>query len=363
MEFDLAVRLLANNLLDQAKKSMIYLLDIGVKTVAVAPFVDAKTGEVVKVSRDIERIIISELGQTGKLAVKRMTALELDQANYILIGTIGLEPHPDAVERKQHFHVSASLVARKSTKIIANSSVWISNSNLDYTPVAVYENSPMFPRDQRLESLVRIATSAAGQPADSDYYNSLETNALIAEAETAYESKQYDIALPLFKRAAERSEGQVMKTYIGLYKANMKLGHAHDAEAAFSKLVAVGVDNNNLSTKFLFAVDSADFISDNELRRQYLLWLRQIGKYFDTSQRCVNIIGHCSRTGTAAYNQRLSLVRAQRIQAIMQRAGPSVTRRSKAIGKGFAENIVGSGTDDARDALDRRVEFAVVGCQ
>jgi hypothetical protein len=30
---------------------------------------------------------------------------------------------------------------------------------------------------------------------------------------------------------------------------------------------------------------------------------------------------------------------------------------------GFRENIVGTGADDASDALDRRVEFKVVACE
>ena len=41
---------------------------------------------------------------------------------------------------------------------------------------------------------------------------------------------------------------------------------------------------------------------------------------------------------------------------------PSLATRSVAVGRGSAENIVGLGTDDARDALDRRVEFNVVNC-
>jgi outer membrane protein OmpA-like peptidoglycan-associated protein len=35
----------------------------------------------------------------------------------------------------------------------------------------------------------------------------------------------------------------------------------------------------------------------------------------------------------------------------------------QSVGMGFRENIVGSGTDDLRDALDRRVEFKVRSCQ
>jgi hypothetical protein len=37
-------------------------------------------------------------------------------------------------------------------------------------------------------------------------------------------------------------------------------------------------------------------------------------------------------------------------------------QKSRAIGKGFEENLVGSGTDDLRDAIDRRVEFVVIDC-
>jgi outer membrane protein OmpA-like peptidoglycan-associated protein len=36
--------------------------------------------------------------------------------------------------------------------------------------------------------------------------------------------------------------------------------------------------------------------------------------------------------------------------------------RIETAGVGSRENLIGSGTDDQRDALDRRVEFRVVGC-
>ena len=32
-------------------------------------------------------------------------------------------------------------------------------------------------------------------------------------------------------------------------------------------------------------------------------------------------------------------------------------------GVGWRDNIIGSGTDDSRDSLDRRVEFKVKGCK
>jgi len=141
------------------------------------------------------------------------------------------------------------------------------------------------------------------------------------------------------------------------------LGDIAGAESAFAKLVAVGVENHNISTKFLFSVDSTEFSADQDLRKQYAIWVRQIAEYFGTNTRCINVIGHSSRTGSAEYNDRLSLLRARRIRKSMGSYSSAVLERSKAIGKGFRENIVGSGTDDARDAFDRRVEFALVDCR
>ena len=34
----------------------------------------------------------------------------------------------------------------------------------------------------------------------------------------------------------------------------------------------------------------------------------------------------------------------------------------RATGVGYTQNLVGTGTDDASDAIDRRVEFKVVEC-
>ena len=72
--------------------------------------------------------------------------------------------------------------------------------------------------------------------------------------------------------------------------------------------------------------------------------------------------GHTSRTGPEPLNERLSLMRAQYIKQRLDAGAPGVAKRTSAVGKGSRENISGLGTDDARDALDRRVEFKVMDC-
>ena len=40
----------------------------------------------------------------------------------------------------------------------------------------------------------------------------------------------------------------------------------------------------------------------------------------------------------------------------------ALAARTKTTGMGFRQNIVGSGTDNAFDVLDRRVEFKILPC-
>ena len=50
------------------------------------------------------------------------------------------------------------------------------------------------------------------------------------------------------------------------------------------------------------------------------------------------------------------------IQQRLAAESPAVAGRVKPSGMGFRENIVGSDSDNAVDALDRRVEFKVEPC-
>ena len=78
---------------------------------------------------------------------------------------------------------------------------------------------------------------------------------------------------------------------------------------------------------------------------------------------CLRVIGHTSRTGDAAANEVLSQKRAAVIKASLERQNRKLAPRLAADGVGSREVIVGLGTDDLRDALDRRVEFRTVDCR
>jgi outer membrane protein OmpA-like peptidoglycan-associated protein len=92
------------------------------------------------------------------------------------------------------------------------------------------------------------------------------------------------------------------------------------------------------------------------------MWLGQLSQRASERSSCLEIAGHTSSTGPEPLNERLSLMRAQYIKQRLDAAVPALAKRTSASGKGSSQNLSGLGTDDMRDAIDRRVEFKVKDC-
>ncbi len=364
--FDPAIRSLANDLMSQVEYNR-EIINVGQgANVLIDPFFDADTNEVPVVSSNIEKIISDESYQNfNDLKLERMTSKNLREADYIMNGAIHLRPYRVGREKnpEKYYHISASVVNLKTGRVIGHSEVWVSNYALDTAATKIYQDSPIYPKDKSSDGAIAIAKSGFGAPAENSYYNSLETMAILTEAGTAYESGDYKHALDLFTKASQREDGQLMRTYAGLYSVYRKLGQAEKTDSAFLKLLSISVKKYKIITvKFLFNVNSVDFWKDEELTKQYESWLRIMGEYFYQSSFCLHIIGHCSKTGSGEYNNRLSMQRALRIQNLLEPSFPTIKQRSETIGKGYMENIKGLGTDDERDAVDRRVDFIILDC-
>jgi len=142
----------------------------------------------------------------------------------------------------------------------------------------------------------------------------------------------------------------------------VRLNRLNAAEEAFGKIAALGLATNNLEVKLLFRPGTTEFVADPAVSAMYPRWLRQIGRAARASNVCLNIVGHTSHSGSEAANDRLSLNRATTVRTLLERETPGIERLSRFSGVGFRQNLVGSGTDDASDAIDRRVVFEVVGC-
>jgi len=213
-----------------------------------------------------------------------------------------------------------------------------------------------------VEGYIRTSATPPGQAADPFYFERVAVATVINEANQLYNAEKYAEALARYRAAGGTPGGDQLRTLNGVYLAQTKLGRTAEAEAAFGNIVAFGLKNSQLDVKFLFNPGSTVFWSDPRISGAYAMWLRQIAKEANAAKACMNVVGHTSRTGSEAVNDALSLQRAGAIQQRLAAEAGTVASRIKTSGVGFRENLIGSGTDNAIDALDRRVEFKIAPC-
>jgi len=358
---DSAVRIAIDKILNCATLKTNPNLYVKNTLFVIDQIVDADTGDITVTSKRITDLVIAESKKNIlNITIQPMDTKNIDLADFIIVGVIAQEYN--ILSKRKTPHLFLSLIDAKSRKIISSTDVWIKNIGISYDPIPIYRDSPIYLKDNRVDALVATAKSQAGVLANKDYLDSLQTSALLDEAGEFYAQGEYDLSLGLFARAAERADGKVMKTFSGLYQNFFKLGKIDKASDAFYELLQLGLMGNNLSIKFLFSVDSTEFAGGSDDIIEYYIWLYEISEALVNSGRCVDIIGHASHSGTVEYNKNLSLKRAQAVQIKLNLETSVMKKITKSYGYGFSENIIGTGTNDARDAIDRRVSFKVVDC-
>lgn len=327
---------------------------------AIDRVTDARSGQSTVLTQDLRKRIAKALAASIPDSVVGMLDSEnLGNADLLVAATLLSEMYKEPDQRR--FRVSASIVDLQTGTVVAQSSVWLKD-DYDTTPELFYRDSPIVPRDAVVDAQSATARAQPGAHADSRYMDQLPTGAILNEAESAYNAGNSDEAARLFAIAVNRDDGRTLRTYSGLYLANTRLDRKPESEAAFSGLVREGIAKNQLSIRFLFKVGSTEFVEDPLHGPQYPMWLRQLAQNFWNAKDCVEISGHSSRTGSAELNDKLSAYRAEAVMRYMVLTQPRLQSKTKWIGKGFRENIVGTGADNASDAVDRRVEFKTVPC-
>jgi outer membrane protein OmpA-like peptidoglycan-associated protein len=327
------------------------------RKLVVDPLLDRSTGQQTGVSVRVQEEIVRALGVAINGAViVPFDAKAVEASALVITGTVATVEAPD------RYGISVAVTDRASGLVIAQSAARFRQAGLDGSPTPFYSDSPSLVRDRSVDGYVKTAETPAGSLADPLYVAQLPTAALIAAAVAAYNDGRWEEALSGYTTAASRAEGQTLRTFNGLYLCNIHLGRTGAAEEAFGKIALLGLATNNLAVKLLFRPGTTEFLADANLSAVYPMWLRQIGLATRASGSCLHIVGHTSRSGSEATNDRLSLARATVVRDLLEKEVPGLARKSRVSGEGFRKNIVGSGTDDARDALDRRVEFEVEKC-
>lgn len=335
------------------------------KTLIFNPFVEVDGGQIIQASLDIENLFVKEVQRKfNQFKVKRISKENLLAADYIMNGIIKYQaPHSGASSRQKYYLLIACIVDLKTKKVIAQEEIGIAGI-LNYAPTPSYRDNPLFfIKDRLLQNFIQIVESPVGTFVGNHFYTFIETKSLIVEAQSAYDEENYLLARQLFKKALEQTDGNRMETYGGLYITHYRLGDIEEAEKNFDQLIILAAQEGNLPTKLLFEHDSTEFLNNQELRKQYALWIKRISLYFkENPSQCVIIIGHTSRYGEYQYNKILSKQRAENIRHLMVQIFPGMMGRSKIAGIGSDETIVGTTPDSIENAIDRRVEFKVSPC-
>jgi outer membrane protein OmpA-like peptidoglycan-associated protein len=328
--------------------------------IVLDPMLDMITGQ------QTETTLLFERRVTQRMAAKfpqfeflPFTSANLTKAQYLLTGTMTRVPSAATPT----VNLNLALTDIRTGVIVAQASALAKEENLDSTPSRYYKDSPVLIKDKVVEGYAKTTATPPGQKADPYYMERVGVGTVITEATTLYNAERYQDALGQYKTALATPQGQQLRAESGVYLSSIKLGNTAEAEQAFGRIVALGIAYNELGVKFLFAPGSVDFWADPKISGAYQMWLRQIARGTVAAGSCMTVVGHTSKSGPAAVNDALSLKRAATIKQKLVAEQPVLASRTSAEGMGFRQNIVGSGTDNSFDVLDRRVEFKIVPCR
>jgi outer membrane protein OmpA-like peptidoglycan-associated protein len=359
--FDAALLKAANDLFSKAK------LDSSPDkvTLVIDPLIDGVTGAQ-STATHLEEKRVVELVKSSypRFQVARFSAETVAKSPVVLIGTFTAVNNAGvAGGAKDAYRICLALADLKTKTIISKGVARALPEGIDPTPAAFFADSPVFAKDASTDSYVKTCQGTkVGDNVDQAYADRIVVASLVNDGIEAYDAGRYRDALDVYQSALKTPGGEQLRVLNGIYLANYRLHRTRAAMEAFGKVVDYGLTGDRLAVKFLFKPGSTQFIADRNVRAPYDAWLEKIGERTAAKQGCLEVIGHTSATGLPAINDRLSGLRADYIKDRLEDEQRSLRGRLVATGKGSREMIVGTGRDDASDALDRRVEFKVAQC-
>ena len=363
LQFEDGMRILGANLSDQLDKSSLadrirkinpLTKQKGTKKISIDPFIDVESGYPVKVNARIAEILTSEMKDRFNVA-GAMEPDNLEASEFVLNGMVTLER--GAGDR---YKVSSSVFEKATGKVLATSTVRV--RTFDTTPMEIYKDSPVFLKGKDYEDLTESVRKEPGEKVADGYHDRLAIKSMNVKGDLLYEQGEYKKSLSYYDQAASSQSKPRIQALNGQFTNLVKQAEWDRAEEVYAKLIRTTIaETGALTSKITYAPNS--YVPIEGKAALYGIFVRQIAKLVASAQTCrLQIVGHSSHSGDAAYNDQLSLQRSAWILKEMSSYAPGVGPKAETFGRGFRENIVGTGTDDLRDEIDRRVEFKFVGC-
>lgn len=355
--FEQALLLAANNLFSKAD---IPAGSANPAPLVIDPLVDGMTGIQSNTTRAMERRVMDLVAKNfTNFKVEPFTTSAVAKAPMVFIGTFTpINLAGQANGPRDAFRVCLALLDLKSGKIISKGFARATPEGIEHAPVAYFADSPVWTADPAVLAYIRSCQGTkAGDQISQAYADRILAAAFLTDAINAYNDKRYREALELYRTVQKTPGGDQLRTYNGLYLASLKLNRRADAAEAFSKVIDYGLANDRLAVKFLFRPGSNQLWSDAKSATPYDMWFKTIADKAKARNSCLEIVGHSSPTGPEPINIRLSGLRAEYVKDRLQVLAPAMAKRMITNGVGSKEPLVGTGKDNASDALDRRVEF------
>lgn len=340
-------------------------LGSGRRELVIDPLIDASTGQqtngTVQMGAQLAGLITRRVPTWD---VQPLTRSSLATKPLLLIGTLTAINSKNAKdENADAFRICLALTDLKTGKLVAKRVDRAAAAGVDAEPVPLYRDSPTWALDATTRAYIKTCQgSETGDAISSVYLRRLPAAAVINEAMIAYADNKTADAYRLYREARSFTDADDLRVLNGLYTTSWKTGRKKEAAETFGKIVGVGLDARRLPIKMFFNPGSTTLLQSADLQAQYAVWLHELATQVGARDTCLRVVGHTSRTGDAAANDVLSQKRAAVIKQSLERQNKKLVSRVSADGVGSREIVVGLGTDDLRDALDRRVEFRTVDC-
>jgi outer membrane protein OmpA-like peptidoglycan-associated protein len=334
-------------------------------TLVIDPLIDGVTGAQSSATQlEQKRVVSLVKNNYPRFQIERFSSESVAKSPVVLIGTFTAVNNAGvAGGARDAYRICLALADLKTRKIISKGVSRALPEGIDPTPVAFFADSPVYAKDASTEAYIKSCQgSKVGDAIDQTYVDRILVASLINDGIEAYDSGRYRDALDVYQSALKTPGGEQLRVLNGIYLSNYRLHRTRNAMEAFGKIVDYGFKGDRLAVKFLFKPGSTQFFNDPKVRAPYDAWLEKIAERTAAKQGCLEIIGHTSATGLPALNDRLSGLRADYIKDRLEAEDRGLRGKLIATGKGSREMIVGTGRDDASDALDRRVEFKVAKC-
>lgn len=330
----------------------------------IDPLVDASSGAQSAATRAMQQTLIEIVQKSyPRFVVQPFNSEVLARDPVVLVGTLTAINNQGGEGPRDALRICLTLADLKSRTVVSKGVARSTLDNVDVTPTPYYRDSPVWAKDQATDAYVQTCQGTPlGGGVEPAYVDRLTANALINDGIAEYEAQHFREALAFYRTARRLPGGDQHRVRVGTYLASAKLGRRDDSVEAFGDLVDHGLSTEQLMVKLLFRPGTTQFVDNPQTTEPYPMWLSQIASRARQKGACLEIVGHTSRTGMPNINERLSVSRAQFVMDLLLTGMPEGRNRMIATGRGFKENLVGTGKDDASDALDRRVEFKVIGC-